>query len=183
MTTTTENPVPEVPQELVVPRRFQVRVSPEGDVPEVWELTEEAHRYDPGQLAQVLETLDRFSISQGNGTPGGVALVLAIWVLSSRNGPDPAKRMHLLECAGAEFEFAPRIYGMSDDDYETDPKKPKKVARKGPPLDWLHLTYRGLRFRCADFIEPVWREEMLQRLALHREYASRERTTVSDTAI
>lgn len=168
-------------EQAVTPiRKFQVCTSPIGVEPEVWELTEDAHRYDAEAFAAVVNELETFSLGQGVKDLGGVTLTLAIWILASRNGPDAAKRIHLLEQQGGEFVFSPRIYGASDDDEEG---KANKKVRKGPPLDWLHMTYRGLRFRVADFITPEWRAEILQRLELHRAYTSQNRTIVSSTSI
>lgn len=161
-------------------RKFQICTSAEGVEPEVWELTLDAHRYDAAAFMVVVNELDSFSVGHGTKDVGGVSLTLAIWILASRHGPDAAKRIHLLEQLGAEFNFSPRIYGGTDED---DEGEKKKKVRKGPPLDWLYMTYKGLRFRVADFITSEWRDEILQRLELHREYASQSRTTVTSTSI
>lgn len=166
-------------------RKLQVLKSEPGVEPEVWELAPEAHEYNLENYTKFLTALEEFL--EGKRTDEvEISLLLHIWVLAPKNGPDAAKRLHLLEGLGAEFKLIQRYERPKEDEEEEvedadktgkakakPEKKPKKEKEIRYQLD-MHLNGRVLK--AADLVPQPWWDEIQQRLALHREYAKQSET-------
>lgn len=163
-------------------RKLQVLKSEPGVEPEVWELAPEAHDYNLENYSKLLTALEAFLAGERTDVVE-ISLLLHIWVLAPKNGPDAAKRLHLLEGLGAEFKLVQRYEKPKDDEEEDEDTsksgkaKPEKKVKKPKEIRYqLDMHLNGHILKAADLVPTAWWDEIQQRLALHREYAKQAET-------
>lgn len=142
-----------------------------------WVLTPEAHEFSIPAWWQLSEQLDQYKAMTGTLDRPAMALAISLFVLSDKNGPDAAKRLHLLQNYGATFQWLDR--GLSEEEHEKAEAKVakaqaagKEVKEKEPAkyLD-LHASIAGTTFLVAGRATREWKAEIEERLALHEEAA------------
>jgi hypothetical protein len=143
-------------------RKLQVLKSEPGVEPEVWELAPEAHEYNLENYTKFLKALEEFLEGKRNDEVE-ISLLLHIWVLAPKNGPDPAKRLHLLEDLGAEFKLIQRYERPNEDEEESeeDKKKAEKKAKKEKEIRYqLDMHLNGRILKAADLVPTLWWDEI-----------------------
>lgn len=118
----------------------EIRLTPlahEINIPALWELTSQIDQFKEMTIPH-----DRLALS------------LSLFILSNRNGPDVAKRMHALELNGCEFQWTDR-----------------PLTEKGVPESDLHIKCGGSQFLVGARGTKTWQAGVEFRLGLHRKEA------------